>query len=93
MEFEVTGARLNNLITQAQFGMLDSDVDEIREAIASGGSIDVTGLEQAGYQGKYVYLPDVMDYGPTLIMIALIMALWYVIVTWNEDSNKLIVPM
>jgi hypothetical protein len=34
-----------------------------------------------------------MGYGPTLIMIALIMALWYVIVTWNEDSNKLIVPM
>lgn len=93
MEFEVTGAKLNNLIAQAQMGLIDSDVDEIREAIASGGSIDVTGLEQAGKLGKYVFMPDAMGYGPTLIMIALIMALWYVIVTWNEDSNKLIVPM
>jgi len=93
MEFEISGSRLHNLITQAQFGLLDADVDEIREAIASGGSIDVTGLEKAGYLGKYIYLPDVMGYGPTLIMIALIMALWYVVVTWNEDSNKLIVPM
>ena len=93
MEFEISGSRLHNLITQARFGFLDADVDEILEAIASGGSIDVTGLEKAGYLGKYIYLPDVMGYGPTMIMIALIMALWYVIVTWNEDSNKLIVPM
>ncbi len=93
MEFEITGAKLNNLIAQAQMGLIDSDVDEIREAIASGGSIDVTGLEQAGKLGNYLFLPDVMGYGATLIMIALIMALWYVVVTWNEDSNKLIVPM
>jgi len=50
-------------------------------------------FEADGVLGKYIYLPDVMGYGPTLIMISLIMALWYVIVTWNEDSNKLIVPM
>jgi hypothetical protein len=93
MEFEISGAKLNNLIAQAQMGLIDSDVDEIREAIGSGGSIDVTGLEQAGKLGKYVFMPDAMGYGPTLIIIALIMALWYVVVTWNEDSNKLIVPM
>ncbi len=93
MEFEISGSALNNLISQAKMGLIDSDVDEIMEAISSGGSIDVTGLEQAGKLGKYIFLPDVMGYGPTLIMIALIMALWYVIVTWNEDSNKLIVPM
>jgi len=93
MELTVSGSRLHNLLTQAKYGLIDSDVDEIMEAINSGGSIDVTGLEKAGYLGKYIYLPDVMGYGPTLIMIALIMALWYVIVTWNEDSNKLIVPM
>ncbi|RUM39891.1 MAG: YeeE/YedE family protein, partial [Desulfobulbus sp.] len=54
---------------------------------------DVTGLEQAGHLGKYIYLPDVMGYGYTLLLIGLAMALWYVIVTWNEDANKLIVPM
>jgi len=93
MEFEISGNSLNNLITQAKLGLIDSDLEEIREAIAEGGSIDVSGLEQAGYLGKYIYLPDVMGYGPTLAMIALIMALWYVVVTWNEDANKLIVPM
>ncbi|WP_456385024.1 YeeE/YedE thiosulfate transporter family protein [Desulfolithobacter sp.] len=50
-------------------------------------------FEADGVLGKYVYLPDVMGYGPTLLLIGLLMALWYVIVTWNEDSNKLIVPM
>jgi len=94
MEFEVSGkAALTNLIAQAKLGLIDSSVDEIREAIASGDSIDVTGLEQAGHLGKYLYLPDAIGYGPTLLMIALIMGLWYVVVTWNEDSNKLIVPM
>jgi len=93
MDFEISGSALNNLIAQARMGLIDYDVDEIMDAISSGDSLDVTGLEQAGKLGKYVFLPDVMGYGPTLIMIALIMALWYVIVTWNEDSNKLIVPM
>ena len=50
-------------------------------------------FEADGVLGKYVYMPDVMGYGPTLLLICLVMALWYVIVTWNEDSNKLIVPM
>ncbi len=93
MEFEVKGAALNNLLTQARYGLIDYDVDEIREAISSGGSIEVTGLEQAGHLGKYIYLPDVMGYGYTLLLIGFAMALWYVIVTWNEDANKLIVPM
>jgi uncharacterized membrane protein YedE/YeeE len=93
MEFEVSGSALKNLITQAQYGLIDADVDEIQEAITSGGSIDVTGLEQAGHLGRYIFLPDAMGYGITLLLIGFIMALWYVIVTWNEDSNKLIVPM
>jgi len=93
MEFEIKGAALKNLFTQASYGLIDYDVDEIREAIASGGSIDVTGLEQAGKLGKYIFLPDVMGYGYTLLLIGFAMALWYVIVTWNEDANKLIVPM
>ncbi|MCI5159016.1 MAG: hypothetical protein D3906_11400, partial [Candidatus Electrothrix sp. AUS1_2] len=40
----------------------------------------------------YIYMPDVMGYGCTLGLIALSMALWYIIVTWNEESNKLIAP-
>ncbi|XOF33959.1 MAG: YeeE/YedE thiosulfate transporter family protein [Candidatus Electrothrix sp. YB6] len=51
------------------------------------------GINDAGILGKFIYLPDAMGYGWTLGMIALVMALWYVIVTWNEESNKLIVPM
>ncbi len=50
-------------------------------------------FEADGKLGKAIYLPDVLGYGPTLALIFFIMALWYVIVTWNEDSNKLIVPM
>ena len=93
MEFEVSGSALKGLMNQAKLGLIGSDVEEIQEAIAAGESIDVSGLEQAGYLGKYLYLPDAMGYGPTLILIALILALWYVVVTWNEDSNKLILPM
>jgi len=93
MEFEISGDGLNNLLSQAKLGLIDSDLEEIQDAIAEADTITVFGLEQAGYLGKYVYLPDVMGYGPSLALIALIMALWYVIVTWNEDSNKLIVPM
>jgi len=26
-------------------------------------------------------------------LIAFIMMVWYLVVTWNEDTNKLIVPM
>ena len=34
-----------------------------------------------------------MGYGGTLFFIAAIMGIWYLVVTWNEDTNKLIVPM
>ncbi len=54
---------------------------------------DEINLEKSGALGSYVYLPDVMGYGGTLAMIAFIMMVWYLVVTWNEDSNKLIVPM
>ncbi len=50
-------------------------------------------FEADGVLGKYVYLPDVMGYGPTLILIALVLLIWYLVVTWNEETNKLIVPM
>ncbi|HHO46843.1 MAG TPA: YeeE/YedE family protein [Desulfobacteraceae bacterium] len=49
--------------------------------------------EANGVLGKYVYLPDVMGYGWSLALILFSMAVWYVVVIWNEDSNKLILPM
>jgi len=41
--------------------------------------------------GKHIYMPDVFGYGGTLLIIAIAMGLWYVVVTWNEETNKLIV--
>ncbi len=54
---------------------------------------DEINLEKSGALGSYVYLPDVMGYGGTLLFIAVVMMVWYLVVTWNEDTNKLIVPM
>ncbi len=51
------------------------------------------GFEADGVLGRYLYLPDYMGYGSTLILITVIMIIWYIVVTWNEESNKLIVPM
>ena len=50
-------------------------------------------FEADGVLGSYVYMPDVLGYGPTLLIIGGVMVAWYVIVTWNEETNKLIVPM
>jgi len=50
-------------------------------------------FEGRGVLGSYVYLPNVMGYGGTLFFIAAIMTIWYLVVTWNEETNKLIVPM
>ncbi len=93
MNVEVSGNGLKSLITQAKLGLVNYDVDEIKEAISTGGSLTVSGIEKAGYLGRYIYMPDSIGYGWTLTIIAFMMALWYVVVTWNEESNKLIVPM
>jgi uncharacterized membrane protein YedE/YeeE len=50
-------------------------------------------FEADGVLGKYVYLPDVMGYGSTLFLVAAFLLVWYFIVTWNEETNKLVVPM
>jgi uncharacterized protein len=50
-------------------------------------------FEEKGYLGSYVYMPDAMGYGPTLGFIAAFCLIWYLVVSWNEDSNKLILPM
>ena len=43
--------------------------------------------------GRHIYLPDVFGYGGTLLIIAIAMGIWYVVVTWNEDTNKLVVGL
>ncbi|ADW19411.1 protein of unknown function DUF395 YeeE/YedE [Desulfobulbus propionicus DSM 2032] len=50
-------------------------------------------FEENGYLGSYVYLPDVMGYGYTMALIVGFSTLWYLVVTWNEDTNKLLLPM
>ncbi len=52
------------------------------------------GITNSGKLGEFVYMPDTfLGYGGTLILISLAMGAWYMVVKWNEDSNKLIVPM
>ncbi len=50
-------------------------------------------FEEDGILGSYVYMPEALGYGPTLLIIGGIMIVWYLVVTWNEETNKLIVPM
>ena len=50
-------------------------------------------FEADGVFGKAIYLPDVMGYGPTLLVVIGAMLIWYLVVTWNEETNKLMVPM
>jgi len=51
-------------------------------------------FEGSGKLGSYVYMPDTfLGYSGTLILILAAMALWYVVVDWNEESNKLMVEM
>lgn len=50
-------------------------------------------FEADGVLGSYVYLPDVMGYGGTLLFIAAFLLVWYLVVVWNEETDKLIVPM
>ncbi|MDD5757598.1 MAG: YeeE/YedE thiosulfate transporter family protein [Desulfobulbaceae bacterium] len=52
------------------------------------------GFEASGKLGKAVFLPDTfLGYGGTLALILGAMAIWYVVVDWNEESNKFVVDM
>ncbi len=48
---------------------------------------------EEGYLGKAVFLPEYLGYGGALFLITLIMVVWYVIIDWNEESNKLVIEM
>jgi len=43
--------------------------------------------------GSYVYMPDYLGYGGTVALILLVMAVWYLLVDWNEDTNKFTLEM
>ncbi|WP_022852788.1 YeeE/YedE thiosulfate transporter family protein [Thermodesulfatator atlanticus] len=46
-----------------------------------------------GYLGKAVFMPEYLGYGGTLFLITLICVVWYIIIDWNEDSNKMVIEM
>ena len=52
---------------------------------------DTINLERDGYLGKKIFMPDVLGYTWSLLIIGGMMIIWYLVVTWNEESNKLIV--
>jgi uncharacterized protein len=43
--------------------------------------------------GKAVFLPDTFGWGGSILFIAIILMLWYLLVTWNEESNKFTVGL
>jgi hypothetical protein len=80
--FGVTNYFMNNWFRE---GM--DDFENLGEFFDEGGIV-------SGGLGKFVYLPDTfLGYGGTMALVALAMLAWYLVVKWNEDSNKLIVPM
>ncbi|PLX48550.1 MAG: YeeE/YedE family protein [Desulfobulbaceae bacterium] len=52
---------------------------------------DMINLEREGKLGKYVYMPETFGYTGTLLLIGAVMLIWYLVVSWNEESNKLII--
>lgn len=52
------------------------------------------GVTNDGIFGSFVYMPNTwLGYGGTLALIFLVMGAWYVIVDWNEDTNKFTLEM
>jgi uncharacterized membrane protein YedE/YeeE len=43
--------------------------------------------------GKPIFLPDIFGYGFSIILVILAMLIWYIVIDWNEDSNKLVIEM
>ncbi|MFN3505633.1 MAG: YeeE/YedE thiosulfate transporter family protein [Caldimicrobium sp.] len=52
---------------------------------------NVWGVWEKGWLGKQVYLPDYLGYGGTFILIAFVIALWYLILDWNERTEKFVI--
>lgn len=43
--------------------------------------------------GRAVFLPNIFGWGGSILFIAFILLLWYLLVTWNEESNKFTVGL
>ncbi len=43
--------------------------------------------------GKAVFLPHIFGCGGAILFIAFILLIWYLLVTWNEESNKFTVGL
>jgi uncharacterized membrane protein YedE/YeeE len=53
-------------------------------------------FDQTGFiekLGKPVFLPDIFGYGFSVILVILIMAIWYILIDWNEKSSKFVIEM
>jgi len=48
-------------------------------------------LKNTGWQqklGKAVFIPDVLGWGGSILLITLFAFVWYLAVTWNEETNR-----
>ncbi len=43
--------------------------------------------------GKPIFLPDYLGYGGSIFLIIAAMLIWYIVIDWNEESNKLVIEM
>lgn len=43
--------------------------------------------------GKAIFLPQTFGWGGSILFIAFILLIWYLLVTWNEESNKFTVGL
>jgi len=63
---------------------------------ATFNSLPTAFLRRTGWRqklGRAFFLPDVFGWGGSLLLIAGILLLWYLLVTWNEETNKFTVGL
>ena len=66
------------------------DLEGMRAWFSSGQPLPFSG----GKMGQFIYLPyTFLGYGGTLALILLVMAVWWIIVDWNEETSKFLVEM
>jgi uncharacterized membrane protein YedE/YeeE len=49
------------------------------------------GTVNDGVLGWYLYMPDYIGYWGSVLLIAALMVAWYLIATWNEKTDRLVV--
>ena len=57
---------------------------EGQEAWRADGTID------GGVLGYFVYMPDHLGYWTTVILIGVLMLAWYLIASWNENTQRFV---